>query len=134
MHRRNMRVCTCCQRAGHAEEECYKKKRDEERKRIGCYCCGQQGHIARDCPEGACAKRKQSKANNNAMSLHDSRLGGTPQQGAFHNSSMELSPTFDSYSQVEHMLGAIEAKEEAEESEGLEVPDWLCGVCPEPET
>eukprot|EP00731_Ephydatia_muelleri_P007947 Em0004g285a len=47
------RECHYCGKSGHAEEDCYKRKREESQRSRGiqCYHCKKQGHMSWECPE-----------------------------------------------------------------------------------
>ena len=47
------RECQYCGKSGHAEEDCYKRKREESQRGRGtqCYHCKKQGHMSWECPE-----------------------------------------------------------------------------------
>ena len=57
--------------AGHTEEDCYKRKREESQRSRGtpCYHCKKQGHMSRECPEKSMACKEQ---------MDRRRAGGRP--------------------------------------------------------
>ncbi|KAL5505979.1 hypothetical protein EMCRGX_G007532 [Ephydatia muelleri] len=56
------RECHYCGKSGHAEEDCYKRKREESQRSRGtqCYRCKKQGHMSWECPEKSmvCKERR----------------------------------------------------------------------------
>ena len=56
------RECHYCGKSGHAEEDCYKRKREESQRSRGtqCYHCKKQGHMSWECPEKSmvCKERR----------------------------------------------------------------------------
>ena len=65
------RECQYCGKSGHAEEDCYKRKREESQRSRGtpCYHCKKQGHMSRECPEKSMVCKEQ---------MDRRRAGGRP--------------------------------------------------------
>ena len=68
-NRVSSRECQYCGKSGHAEEDCYKRKREESQRSrdTPCYHCKKQGHMSRECPEKSMVCKERRRAGGRPM-------------------------------------------------------------------